>query len=59
MPTAARFAASSVRPLSNSFQSSPARIATNFVGWTAALGMFLGWPVVIQQYELKVNCKTE
>lgn len=54
MPTAARLASASVKPLSNSFQGSGSRLATNFAGWGLALGVFLGWPMGIAAYENKV-----
>lgn len=56
MPTAARFAASSAKPLARNFQSSGARVAVNLAGWGSFMSVFMGWPLLVQQYQLKVNC---
>lgn len=58
MPTAARLAASSAKR-SFQHQSPTARVAGNLAGWGTLLGFFMGWPMIIQTYEYKVNGKPQ
>lgn len=52
MPTAARLAANAAK---HTYQTPAGRVGANFAGWAVIFGVFMGWPVMVQAYQYKVN----